>query len=560
MKEALEYDLVALATEIIVNQGQLNLTELRKQAHQLTDKITILSFVEKYYQNLDASQDRILRTSAKVATFIDEHQEENLFDLDVLPKSVAETAQAFMAMEPKPIVKEETANGATSAPEHTEVAEQAPLAEKQTHTAVAEEPIQKPVAEEPVHTAVSEAAPVVEEEKTHTPEEVEHYHTEELEKQPIHTEAVAEHPHSVVAEEVVRTPVSEAPAAATTTVQDTPSWLENIDWATPSTQTTPPVVEEQPLDYPSEPATTHTEAPLAEQPQQELSDLTADNHQDFPHLAAEPQQEMPHTVAEPQHNPFATQPQQQLSHLAAEPQQQAPHTVAAPQHNPFASEPQQESSHFVVEPPLNVSAPEWAVSIERPTTPPVERPAAVNFAVEPPAQPYTSVPPVQQSAQTVQQPTQQPAQPVQQPTQQPAQPVQQPIQSTQSFIQQQQYTQEQQILKQTPSLEEFLARVRGNAFEKKEATEEHKPAPSLNDRLGRNVQIGLNDKLAFVQKLFFGSESEYNRVMQHLNELTSIQEAALYIEQKVKPTYNNWKGKEEYEERFLNLVLKRFEV
>lgn len=557
MKEALEYDLVALATEIIVNQGQLNLTELRKQAHQLTDKITILSFVEKYYQNLDASQDRILRTSAKVATFIDEHQEENLFDLDVLPKSVAETAQAFMAMEPKPIVKEETANGATSAPEHTEVAEQEPLAEKQTHTAVAEEPIQKPVAEEPVHTAVSEeaihttvaeAAPVVEEEKPHTPEKVEHSHAEELEKQPIHTEAVAEHPHSVVAEEVVRTPVSEAPAAATT-VQDTPSWLENIDWATPSTQTTPPVVEEQPLDYPSEPATTHTEAPLAEQPQQELSDLTADNHQDFPHLAAEPQQEAPHTVAEPQHNSFAAQPQQQLSHLAAEPQQQAPHTVAAPQHNPFASEPQQETSHFVVEPPLNVSAPEWAVSIERPTTSPVERPAAVNFAVEPPAQPYTSVPPVHQSAQTVQQPTQQPAQPVQQ-----------PIQSTQSFIQQQQYTQEQQILKQTPSLEEFLARVRGNAFEKKEATEEHKPAPSLNDRLGRNVQIGLNDKLAFVQKLFFGSESEYNRVMQHLNELTSIQEAALYIEQKVKPTYNNWKGKEEYEERFLNLVLKRFEV
>lgn len=535
MKEALEYDLVALATEIIVNQGQLNLTELRKQAHQLTDKITILSFVEKYYQNLDASQDRILRTSAKVATFIDEHQEENLFDLDVLPKSVAETAQAFMAMEPKPIVKEETVNSATSAPEHTEVAEQEPLAEKQTHTAVAEEP---------VHAAVSEAAPVVKEEKTHAPEEVEHSHTEELEKQPIHTEAVAEHPHSVVAEEVVRTPVSEAPAAATT-VQDTPSWLENIDWATPSTQTTPPVVEEQPLDYPSEPATTHTEAPLAEQPQQELSDLTADNHQDFPHLAAEPQ-----------HTPFATQPQQQLSHLAAEPQQQAPHTVAAPQRNPFASEPQQESSHFVVEPPLNVSAPEWAVSIERPTTPPVERPAAVNFAVKPPAQPYTSVPPIQQSAQTVQQS----AQTVQQPTQQPAQAVQQPIQSTQSFIQQQQYTQEQQILKQTPSLEEFLARVRGNAFEKKEATEEHKPAPSLNDRLGRNVQIGLNDKLAFVQKLFFGSESEYNRVMQHLNELTSIQEAALYIEQKVKPTYNNWKGKEEYEERFLNLVLKRFEV
>ena len=87
-----------------------------------------------------------------------------------------------------------------------------------------------------------------------------------------------------------------------------------------------------------------------------------------------------------------------------------------------------------------------------------------------------------------------------------------------------------------------------------------KPAQSLNDRFGKTAQIGLNDKLAFVQKLFFGSESEYNKVVKHIADLHSMQDAVVYIEQEVKPTYNYWKGKEEYEQRFLDLVLKRFEV
>ena len=140
-------------------------------------------------------------------------------------------------------------------------------------------------------------------------------------------------------------------------------------------------------------------------------------------------------------------------------------------------------------------------------------------------------------------------------------PVAQLVQSAQpeNFIQQQHLTEEQQILRQTPSLEEFLAKSKATAFDKKDHSEEVKPAQSLNDRFSKEIQIGLNDKLAFIQKLFFGSESEYNRVLQHLNQLHSLEEAAQYIQQQVKPTYNNWKGKEEYEERFLHLILRRFE-
>ena len=128
------------------------------------------------------------------------------------------------------------------------------------------------------------------------------------------------------------------------------------------------------------------------------------------------------------------------------------------------------------------------------------------------------------------------------------------------FIQQPEYTDEERILKQTPSLEEFISQSKNTVFDKKDTTHEVKPVQSLNDKFGKTAQIGLNDKLAFVQKLFFGSESEYNKVVKHIADLHSMQDAVIYIEQEVKPTYNYWKGKEEYEQRFLDLLLKRFEV
>lgn len=109
-------------------------------------------------------------------------------------------------------------------------------------------------------------------------------------------------------------------------------------------------------------------------------------------------------------------------------------------------------------------------------------------------------------------------------------------------------------------LEDFISQTQYPVFEKKEEVTEVKSAPSLNDRFGKTAQIGLNDRLAFIRQLFFGSESEYNNVVQHINNLQSVQDIAIYIEQEVKPIYNHWRGKEDYEERFLSLMLKRFEV
>ena len=345
MKEALEHDLITLATEILANEGEWNLAQLNKQAHKITEKITILNFVEKYYQTLGASEDRMYRTMRKVSDFIDDNRQEDIFEIEVeasevhpitAPKAVAketpkEEPAAFVAMEPAPIAKEEK-------------------------PAPAEKPVAKRILQEEQYPEPNWALPVNRSK----------------------TNEVAE---LVEKAEIVEKPTPEEASAVTFEI----------------------------------------EQPAIEQP-----------------------------------------------------------------------------------------------AIEQPT---IEKPEIDESELSKSA-----------------------------------------IKQLADFIQQPEYTDEERILKQTPSLEEFISQSKHTVFDKKDADEEVKPAQSLNDKFGKTAQIGLNDKLAFVQKLFFGSESEYNKVVKHIADLHSMQDAVIYIEQEVKPTYNYWKGKEEYEQRFLDLVLKRFEV
>ena len=351
MKEALEHDLITLATEILANEGEWNLAQLNKQAHKITEKITILTFVEKYYQTLGASEDRMYRTMRKVSDFIDDNRQEDIFDIEVeasevqpitAPKTAAketpkEEPATFVAMEPAPIAKEEK-------------------------PAPAEKPVAKHILQEEQYSEPNWALPV---------------NRSKTEEVAVPVEKV---------EEVRKVEVVEKPKP-----KETPAVAFEI------------------------------EQPAIEQP-----------------------------------------------------------------------------------------------SIEQPE---IEKPEIDESKLSKSA-----------------------------------------IKQIADFIQQPEYTDEERILKQTPSLEEFISQSKHTVFDKKDADEEVKPVQSLNDKFGKTAQIGLNDKLAFVQKLFFGSESEYNKVVKHIADLHSMQDAVVYIEQEVKPTYNYWKGKEEYEQRFLDLVLKRFEV
>ncbi len=82
---------------------------------------------------------------------------------------------------------------------------------------------------------------------------------------------------------------------------------------------------------------------------------------------------------------------------------------------------------------------------------------------------------------------------------------------------------------------------------------------SLNDRLKKGINIGVNDKLAFIKHLFDGSTTDYNRVLSQLSTLKTQEEAFNFVANMVKPDYNNWEGKEDYETRFLDIIAKKYE-
>ena len=87
----------------------------------------------------------------------------------------------------------------------------------------------------------------------------------------------------------------------------------------------------------------------------------------------------------------------------------------------------------------------------------------------------------------------------------------------------------------------------------------HEPkSVSLNDSLSKSINIGLNDRIGFEKHLFGGSSEDLNRVLSQLSTYANFSEAQEFIEDMVKPDYNNWTGKEEYEARFMEIVEKKF--
>lgn len=81
---------------------------------------------------------------------------------------------------------------------------------------------------------------------------------------------------------------------------------------------------------------------------------------------------------------------------------------------------------------------------------------------------------------------------------------------------------------------------------------------SLNEKLAKGIQIDLNDRIAFTKQLFGNSSEDYNRVLNQLITFDTFEETKDFIEEMVKPDYNNWEGKEEYAQRFMEIIEKKF--
>lgn len=75
---------------------------------------------------------------------------------------------------------------------------------------------------------------------------------------------------------------------------------------------------------------------------------------------------------------------------------------------------------------------------------------------------------------------------------------------------------------------------------------------------GKAIVLGLNDKIAFEKNLFAGNGDDLNRVLSQLNTFTNWEEAKSFVLDFVKPDYNNWENKEEFEVRFLEIVENKF--
>ena len=101
------------------------------------------------------------------------------------------------------------------------------------------------------------------------------------------------------------------------------------------------------------------------------------------------------------------------------------------------------------------------------------------------------------------------------------------------------------------------------ASTKEEAEEELSLSTTEKVSLDENLKtgefnIGLNDRLAFVNHLFENNNEDYDRVLSQLTTMDSFEEISDFIENIIKPDYNNWEDKADYESRFLEIIGKKF--
>lgn len=108
-----------------------------------------------------------------------------------------------------------------------------------------------------------------------------------------------------------------------------------------------------------------------------------------------------------------------------------------------------------------------------------------------------------------------------------------------------------------------------------EADEEDAETPSINDKLNKQNEnsladklkqnkikdlkqaIGINEKFLFINELFEGNLNDYNNAIAQLNSLSSKTEADTFIESELKIKYN-WNENSKAKNIFIELVERRF--
>ena len=119
-----------------------------------------------------------------------------------------------------------------------------------------------------------------------------------------------------------------------------------------------------------------------------------------------------------------------------------------------------------------------------------------------------------------------------------------------------------EIPEKTPSVADlFQDNTKELSFERKEEAPiiENEVHKSLNDKFSKGLHIDLNDRLAFIRHLFDQNANDYQRAISQIATLESWEQAKKFILEMIKPDYNHWEGKEQYEIRFLKIIENNFQ-
>ncbi len=113
-----------------------------------------------------------------------------------------------------------------------------------------------------------------------------------------------------------------------------------------------------------------------------------------------------------------------------------------------------------------------------------------------------------------------------------------------------------EVLKKTVDIEIEKKSVE-TSTEPQSLNSQAKVQASLNDKINKTISVDLNDRIAFVNNLFGGSQEDFNRVLSQLNSFEEEHEAKDFLLNQVKPDYI-WQGYESYEERLIYLIERKF--
>ena len=107
----------------------------------------------------------------------------------------------------------------------------------------------------------------------------------------------------------------------------------------------------------------------------------------------------------------------------------------------------------------------------------------------------------------------------------------------------------------------FQENTKELSFERKDEApkNEIETQKSLNDKFSKGLQVDLNDRLAFIKHLFDQNANDYQRAISQIATLQTWEHAQKFILEMIKPDYNQWEGKEQYEIRLLKIVENNFQ-